>query len=350
MIKGYGATLYHTYKYLSQFDFPSRKTPWFHTSPIAIGTHLGDMNEAVSNLYRKAIEFCFLNGINFVDTAINYRGMRSERDVGFVLNKLINNDCIIKREEVVISSKAGIIPGDIEANLVPQEYLNMKLIKDGIIKESDLNIVDHHRHVLSPTYFQFAIGESKKHLNLDTIDIYYIHNPEISMMVLGQERFYKELEILFCVMEEQVQNRNIKCYGLATWNAFLYEPNHSGHISLEKVAEIAKWVGGEKHHFKFIQFPFNKNIPQGNTVKNQKIKQSWLTVLDAAKELELFVTTSAPFNLGKVFSEGKSPSKLLSNVLKTNGIQAAMVGMKRMENIKENLRIISSLNTTTKSC
>ncbi|MCF6412039.1 hypothetical protein [Pseudalkalibacillus salsuginis] len=97
MIKGY-ATYNHTCQYLSKFDFPNRKTPWFQTSPIALGTHLGDMTDEVSNLYREAIEYCFLNGINFVDTALNYRGMRSERDVGFVLNKFIKDQGIIKRE------------------------------------------------------------------------------------------------------------------------------------------------------------------------------------------------------------------------------------------------------------
>jgi aryl-alcohol dehydrogenase-like predicted oxidoreductase len=339
LITGF-ATNDGTSEYFNKYDFPHRKTPWFFTSPIAIGTHLGDMNEKDSELYREAIEYCFKNGINFVDTALNYRGMRSERDIGFVLSKLINDEEIIKRDEIVISSKAGIIPGDIEAKLVPQDYLKKILLDNGIIKESELNIVDHHRHSLSPGYFQFAIGESRKHLNLATIDIYYVHNPEISMMVIGAERFYKHLEILFSFLEELVQHKYIKFYGMATWNGFIYEPSQSGYISLEKVVEVAKRVAGENHHFKFIQFPFNKNMTEGNTKKNQKVKQNWLTVLEAAKELEILATTSAPFNLGKVIAEGENPAGLLSNVLETRGIHATMVGMKKVDHIKANIETI----------
>ena len=53
----------------------------------------------------------FNNGINMIDTALNYRGMRSERDIGICLTKVIVDDGGLRREEIVIATKAGILPG-----------------------------------------------------------------------------------------------------------------------------------------------------------------------------------------------------------------------------------------------
>lgn len=101
------------------------------------------------------------------------------------------------------------------------------------------------------------------------IDIYYLHNPEISMMVLGNKMFYSQLSKLFQFFEEQVEKGVIRFYGLATWKAFLIQPNQSGYISLEKVVEMAKSIGGESHHFKFIQFPLNRMQQNSILLKNQ---------------------------------------------------------------------------------
>ncbi|WP_166462452.1 aldo/keto reductase [Psychrobacillus vulpis] len=343
MIKGF-ATKIGTSLYTKKHEIPNRKTPWFTTSRIALGTHLGDMNEKDSELYRESIEFCLENGINLIDTAINYRGMRSERDVGFVLEKLISKKGSIKREEIVISTKGGIIPGDIEANLFPQDYLENVLLENNVIKKSDLNIVDHLRHVLTPSYYQFAIEQSRKHLNLETIDIYYIHNPEISMKVLGPEIFYRQLRNLFSFLEEEVENQKIMFYGLATWHGLIYEPNESGYISLEKVVEVAKSIAGENNHFKFIQFPLNRQMDQGVTRKNQQVKHSYFSVINAARQLDLEVTTSAPFNLGKKFEEENNPAQLLTQIMETRGITSTMIGMKRVQHVVQNIEVIKNLS------
>jgi len=85
------------------------------------------MDETDSARYQSSIEYGLLNGINFIDTAINYRGMRSERDIGVVLTKLLEKG-LIERNEFVIATKAGIIPGDIDAKLVPTNYLKTILL------------------------------------------------------------------------------------------------------------------------------------------------------------------------------------------------------------------------------
>ena len=79
---------------------------------IGLGTHLGSFSDEDSKQYTDAIMFAVQNGITMIDTAINYRGMRSEKDVGKAVSTLISSG-IIKREDILISSKAGLLFGDI---------------------------------------------------------------------------------------------------------------------------------------------------------------------------------------------------------------------------------------------
>ena len=338
LIKGY-ATLIGTRAYLKGKDIARKETPWFEVSPIAIGTHLGERDLADSLLYKDSIHTALNNGINFIDTTINYRGMRSERDIGVVLTTLVEEKKLT-RENVVVSTKAGIIPGDIEAELVPKDYLQKVLLEPGIINESDLNIVDHQRHVLAPAYFNFAIEQSRKHLNLDTIDIYYLHNPSISKTVLGPEGFYKQLGPLFSFYEEQVKKGNIRHYGIATWDDLLVEPGQDEYISLEKVVQVAESIAGDKHHFHFVQLPFNKRMNTAEMFKNQSVNGRWITPLQAIEELDLFATISAPLAQGTLFDESTSVQEHLHYVLDTPGVFSAMVGMKRSTHVIENIQFI----------
>ncbi|WP_455663199.1 aldo/keto reductase [Pradoshia sp.] len=313
-----------------------RNTASFSVSPIAIGTHLGEMNREDSLRYQEAIMYAFNKGINMVDTALNYRGMRSERDIGFCLTKAIVEDATLRREEVVISTKAGIIPGDIDAGLVPKDYLQEVLLQREIIRPDEINSFRHHKHVLSPNYFDFAIGESLKHLNLETIDIYYVHNPEYSLMALGERDFYRQLQRVFEKLEEKVLQRHIRDYGIATWDGLIGSPNAEGYLSLEKITACARVAGGEGHHFSFIQLPFNQGRAEANYVQNQSVKGKWLTAIEAARELGLHVTVSSPLQAGAVLEKKRA----LSAIIQTDGILAAMVGMKRREHVKENASVI----------
>jgi aryl-alcohol dehydrogenase-like predicted oxidoreductase len=50
-------------------------------------------------------------GINHIDTAPNYRYMKSERTVGKILTTL-DNKYDIKRDQIFVASKVGYIPED----------------------------------------------------------------------------------------------------------------------------------------------------------------------------------------------------------------------------------------------
>ncbi|MCA1053761.1 aldo/keto reductase [Rossellomorea aquimaris] len=339
MIKGH-ANLKGTREYFARnLNIRTKKTPWFEVSRVALGTHLGEMTEEDSKLYRESLSYAFTNGINFTDTAINYRGMRSERDIGRVISRLIKNNSL-KRGEFVLSTKAGLVPGDIEAKLVPNDYLQEILLKHGIIAESDLNIVGHRKHVMAPSYYGFAMNESRKHLNVETIDIYYIHNPEVSMMVLGPKAFYEKLIELFVFLEQTVREGKIRFYGIASWDGFLVSPSDSSYLSLEEVTKAAEIAGGKEHHFKFVQFPLNERRVAAIDYHNQSVSSLPMPTLKAAKELGLYSMTSAPLELGKLIGRKRPPSSLLTTVMNTHHVHSVMVGMKHVSSVKSNIQTI----------
>src|SRR5258705_6694601 len=54
-------------------------------SSIGLGTYLGEPDDATDRAYVEAIVTALRSGINLLDTAINYRHQRSERNIGTAL-------------------------------------------------------------------------------------------------------------------------------------------------------------------------------------------------------------------------------------------------------------------------
>ncbi|WP_349288077.1 hypothetical protein, partial [Pseudoalteromonas sp. BZP1] len=124
-----------------------------------------------------------------------------------------------------------------------------------------------------------------------------------------------------------------------TWFGLTNDPGEEGYISLEEVVNVAKNVAGDAHNFKFIQFPLNQQMDASITKRNQKVNGEWFTVVEAAKNLGLLSTTSAPFNLGKLIDKTKVAKSILLEVTQHNEILSTMVGMKKIEHIKDNIQI-----------
>ncbi len=62
-------------------------------------------------MFNAIVDSVLTGGINVIDTAINYRYMRSERVVGAAIKYLIENHGF-SREELFVSSKIGYLPED----------------------------------------------------------------------------------------------------------------------------------------------------------------------------------------------------------------------------------------------
>lgn len=88
--------------------------------------------------------------VNFIDTAINYRYMKSERTVGKVLKTLVDK-YKYERDELFVSSKIGYIPEDADQG-IPGRVLVNDLVAQGVITEED--ICAKVLHCMHPKYLE----------------------------------------------------------------------------------------------------------------------------------------------------------------------------------------------------
>ncbi|HEX4488515.1 MAG TPA: aldo/keto reductase, partial [Terriglobales bacterium] len=100
-------------------------------SSIGIGTYLGDANDASDRAYTEAIAYAVRHGINVLDTAINYRNQRSERNLGEALKPLIEVG-EVARDEVLVCTKAGYMPFDSDVPGDPGAYLRGEYVASGL--------------------------------------------------------------------------------------------------------------------------------------------------------------------------------------------------------------------------
>src|SRR5579864_7331644 len=86
-------------------------------STLGLGTYLGHPDERTDEAYSSAVEAAVRGGINFLDTAINYRHQRSERSIGAALSELFRSGQA-RRDEVMVATKAGFLtPGAVPSFL-----------------------------------------------------------------------------------------------------------------------------------------------------------------------------------------------------------------------------------------
>ncbi len=98
-------------------------------SSIGMGTYLGDPTVQHDELIEKAIYDSVKSGaVNVLDTAINYRYMKSEKCIGRALSRLID-DNVISRNQVFVCTKNGYITNDADYPSVDvMEYIQKMFI------------------------------------------------------------------------------------------------------------------------------------------------------------------------------------------------------------------------------
>ena len=315
-------------------------------SSLGIGTYLGPVDEKTDRLMHLAIVRALTNGINVVDTAINYRHQRSERIVGQAIHQAISQG-IANREEVVICSKGGFIPHPNRVDWFKATYVDSP---GASLSLADLS---QQRHCLHPDYIRDQLNRSLDNLGVETIDIYYLHNPETQLSEVSGEIFYERLKACFQVLEEAVEAGQIGAYGLATWDAFRVPPTHKAHIDLVKAQTIAQTVSHQgSSHFKFIQLPLNLLMLEGATLASQTIDGCQMPAIEAAQELEITPIASAALAQGSELkkmlpllrSKSKEPLTIAQQALQFTrsipGISTALVGMKKPEHVAQNLELV----------
>ncbi|MDR3345929.1 MAG: aldo/keto reductase [Campylobacteraceae bacterium] len=302
--------------------------------------------------YKDALKSAIRGGINVIDTAINYRYQQSEREVGELLGELFASG-EVEREELIVCSKGGFIPLDFPFPKNPYEWIEDNIIKKDYARADDIEL---DQHCMTPKFLKASLEKSLENLQIRCLDIYFLHNPETQLQKLGTKRFLKKIEEIFALFEALVAEGKMRSYGVAVWNAFTYDENNSEHINIESLCDIALKVGGEHHHFKYIQLPFNIAKTEGYRVKNQKMKDGcYYTLLDAARKLTLGVIGSSSLLAMNLFKSSFKPEvgylldkdmRLASDielalqfVRSTKGIITSLFSSKASEHVRSNLNI-----------
>src|SRR5262245_21793645 len=146
-------------------------------SSIGLGTYLGHWDEHTDRSYQEAVRRAVGLGCNVIDSAINYRFQRSERAIGAALKQLFEGGKV-KRDELIIATKGGFFPFEDEPPRDPRGWINEQVIDKGLARPEDLA---GGSHCMTPAYLEDQLTRSLANLGVETIDIYYIHNPETQL-------------------------------------------------------------------------------------------------------------------------------------------------------------------------
>ena len=316
-------------------------------SSIGIGTYLGEPDDSTDRAYTDAVVTAVESGINVVDSAINYRFQRSERAIGAALRDLFAKG--YSRDEIVLCTKAGFLTPDGEMPADPNSYFSREFLERGIFTADDIAA---GCHCMAPGYLSDQLERSRRNLGVVTIDVFYLHNPETQLSEVSPEVFRARIREAFLFLESSVASKAIRAYGLATWNSFRDDPKANGYLSLKEMADIARDVAGDDHHFRFVQLPFNIAMPEALTRPNQMIDGKLVPMVQAARALNIALITSAallqgqltknlpPF-IGAALGLQDNSALALQFARSVPGLTTALVGMSNVQHVKANTQLVS---------
>jgi aryl-alcohol dehydrogenase-like predicted oxidoreductase len=315
-------------------------------SSLGAGTYLGQANDSTDASYAAAIVTAVESGINVLDTAINYRLQRSERSIGTALKVLAHKG--FARNEIVVCTKGGYLTPDGSMPADPNRYFFEEYLQKGVFSAKD---VAAGSHCMTPRYLENQLRRSLKNLGVDCIDAYYLHNPETQLTEIAKPEFLKRVREAFEFLESATARNQIQYYGMATWNGFRQEKTAREAMQLAEFVTIAKEIAGEKHHFRFVQLPFNLAMTEALTLGNQMVGSEQKTIMEAADELDVTLIGSASLLQGQVAQNlpvfvaealglQNDAERALQFARSAPGITTALVGMSRTAHVEANARLV----------
>jgi aryl-alcohol dehydrogenase-like predicted oxidoreductase len=308
-----------------------RMTQGSAVSSLGIGSYLGAMDDETDRAYIEAMCAAVRGGINFIDTSLNYRHQRFERNIGAALQQLFREG--VDRADLMVCTKAGfLVPNAIPAGLSQDD------IAGGM-------------HSMAPAFLFDQCQRSRKNLGLETLDVLYLHNPETQLRHITRGIFDDRLRRAFELLENLAAKNQIRFYGAATWDGFRKPAGHAEGLSLGKIVELASQAGGKNHHFRFIQLPVNLAMREAFTLKNEQSPAGMVTTLDAAEWCGITAIASASLMQARL-SRGlpdevsehlpglqTDAQRALQFARSVPGVTVALCGMSHAAHVTENLRI-----------
>ncbi len=297
-------------------------------SSIGIGSYLGNMDEATDHGYEASVEAAVKGGINFIDTSLNYRNQRSEQNIGKALGRVFASGAA-QRDEVIVCTKAGF--------LVPNAMPTVPLTNDEMVG---------NMHSMAPAFLADQLERSRVNLGLDTIDVFYLHNPEMQLQHVSEEEFYKRVEAAFVALEKFCDEGKIAYYGIATWDG-LRKP---GQLALERFVQIALDAGGPLHRFRFAQMPLNLAMTEVFSQPTQKLSgqpanalsvagRVGVTTVGSASMLQSRLAHGLPDHVKEKLGLETDAQRAIQFSRSTPGMSIALAGMSNPEHVAENLKL-----------
>lgn len=238
-------------------------------------------------------KYLFLDGgVRCQHQCPNYTDGASERLVGQVLESLVHEKRL-QREQLVVVSKAGYLQG---RNFALSEQRK----KEGRPFPDLVPYAPQLEHCIHPEFVADQLERSLKRLQLETLDVLLLHNPEYYLGWAAQQEidqktarstFYKRIESAFRHLEQEVARGRIQAYGVSA-NTFVAGAGEAEFVSLERICKIACSIRSD-HHFRVIQFPMNLYESGAVTEPNQSDGQGTLAV---ARRQALGVLVNRPLN------------------------------------------------------
>ena len=316
-----------------------------HLSSIGMGTYLGEPTAKDDRAMEDAVYTSVRSGaVNVIDTAINYRAMKSEKSIGRALARLAGEG--IGRDQVFISTKNGYITNDGDfPSIDVMEYMQRMYISPGVITADDIS---SGYNVMKPEYIAKCIDKSLANMHLSAIDLVYIHNAfESWYKDVSRKEFMEMLSKVFEVYEKYRKAGKLRYYGMATWTCFRVPQESEEYLSLEGAVKVAESVGGKDHGFRFVQLPYNLSYSEALLLKSQPVNGQNMTVLEAAEKLGIGVFTSIPLFQGRLL-RAQMPdyagiadpvTKLVQIMRSSPAVVAPLIGQKSAEHVRENLKV-----------
>jgi aryl-alcohol dehydrogenase-like predicted oxidoreductase len=313
-------------------------------SSMGVGTYLGDPTDEADDAYREAIVEALESGINVVDTAINYRNQRSERVIAEAIA-----DADVDREAVMVATKGGFVGFDGDRPANPGQYITEEYLESGIVDREDLV---KGQHCIAPDYIDDQLDRSLANLDLETIDLYYVHNPETQLESKTPEAVYDQLEATFTRLEKRAAAGDIRHYGVATWEAFRVQQDDGSYLSLPEVVSRARAAsdaaGTDSTHLRAIQLPFNVFMADAFTVEAHEGAEGPQSALWFAQDAGLDVFTSASIMQGRLAEEmpdaveakldGETRAQRAINFARSApGVTSSLIGMGSPTHVAENV-------------
>src|SRR5215470_12809860 len=295
-----GATLEGTKRFAEKWrgraaDEHFRDANSLVVSSIGIGTYLGQPDPRTDAAYTEAVVAAVENGVNFIDSAINYRFQRSERSIGAALKQLAATG--ISREELVLCTKGGYLTPDGSMPSDPNQYFFREYIQPGVFSAKEIVAGSH---CMTPPFLKNQLERSLQNLGVDCVDVYYLHNPETQLAEVPRPDFLERVRDAFGYLESAATAGKIQFYGMATWNGFRQEARARDSMQLAEIEQLAQDIAGTKHRFRFVQLPFNLGMTEALTLGNQSIAEQTKTIMEAAAELGITLIASASLLQGQV--------------------------------------------------